>query len=104
MTADRCPKCQGSRIDPTTGGECGCGPVPAGAGPAWTAGEWRIEGFFIELRRISGAVRPPRFDLALAACQVAAASGELDVAQAFAQTAIDFMTGTYEPFEDEPTQ
>ena len=59
---------------------------------------------FIELRRISGAVRPPRFDLALAACQVAAASGELDVAQAFAQTAIDFMTGTYEPFEDEPTQ
>ena len=38
----RCPTCQGTRIDPTTGGECVC-PVPAiTASPAWTAGPWRV--------------------------------------------------------------
>lgn len=44
MTAERCPKCQGTRIDPTTGSECGCAPAQASAGPAWTAGPWRPDG------------------------------------------------------------
>ena len=43
----------------------------------------------------------PRLDLALGALVVAAKAPELDTAQAFAQTAIDFMTGNYEPLESE---
>lgn len=43
---------------------------------------------------------PPRLDLALGALAVAAKAGELGTAQAFAQTAMDFMLGTYEPLED----
>lgn len=38
-----------------------------------------------------------RPDLALGACQVAAKTDQLDVAQGFAQTAIDFLTGNYDP-------
>lgn len=44
--------------------------------------------------------QPPRPDLALGACQVAARTDQLDVAKVFAQTAIDFMTGNYEPLEE----
>lgn len=40
---------------------------------------------------------PPRPDLALGALQVAAKADQLDVATCFAQTAIDFLTGTYDP-------
>ena len=43
----------------------------------------------------------PRLDLAMGALAVAVKAPELDTAQAFAQTAIDFMTGNYEPFEDD---
>lgn len=39
----------------------------------------------------------PRPDLALGALQVAVKADQLDVATCFAQTAIDFLTGTYDP-------
>lgn len=44
--------------------------------------------------------QPVRPDLALGACQVAAKAPDLITAQAFAQTAVDFLTGDYEPLED----
>lgn len=46
-------------------------------------------------------VRIPRLDLALGALVVAVKAEELGTAQAFAQTAVDFMTGNYEPLEEE---
>jgi hypothetical protein len=55
---------------------------------------------YLELRRENGP-RPQRLDLALHACQVAASTSDIDVAQAFAQTAIDFMTGTYEALDED---
>ena len=66
--------------------------------------EWRAaetEGVaYIERLPERGAL-PPRLDLALGALAVAVKSPELGTAQAFAQTAIDFMTGNYEPLEDD---
>lgn len=49
-----------------------------------------------------GGRKPVRLDLALGACQVAAKTDQLDVANAFAQTAIDFMLGSYEPLDEAP--
>jgi len=46
-------------------------------------------------------VYAPRLDLALGALVVAVKATDLGTAQAFAQTAIDFMTGNYEPLETE---
>ena len=47
-------------------------------------------------------VRIPRLDLALGALVVAVKAPELGTAQAFAQTAMDFMLGNYEPLDEAP--
>lgn len=57
-----------------------------------------------EIAELLNAVVPTRYgdyparpDLALGALQVAVKSDQLDVATCFAQTAIDFLTGNYDP-------
>lgn len=45
---------------------------------------------------------PPRPDLALEACKCAVAAPDLVAAQAFAQTAIDMLTGDYDPAAFDP--
>lgn len=47
-------------------------------------------------------IRIPRLDLALGALVVAVKAPELGTAQAFAQTAMDFMLGNYEPLDEAP--